>query len=79
MYKLRNLLFVLFLSSCYFDKQTGCTQHFNYIDCPRPHLYKVGATEIEKNIDMDRCLQDSHNTREIYQCMENKGYKRIYQ
>lgn len=75
--KLFSLFIIFILTSCYYDSQTGCTQYFNYIDCPMPHLYKVGATAIEENVDIDRCIKASHNTREIYQCMENKGYKRI--
>lgn len=76
-YKIVGLLYILFLSSCYYDGDTGCTQYFNYVDCPRPHLYKEGVTDVEKNIHINQCIKNHNTTEQIYRCMENKGYRRI--
>ena len=80
MYKILALLPVLLLNACYYDSKTGCVQHLTYIDCPvidTDTLEKAGADGHQKYLDHKDCIAKTKTRESRYQCMIDKGYKRI--
>ncbi|WP_165011130.1 hypothetical protein [Neisseria yangbaofengii] len=79
------LILASLLISCYYDRETGCVQHLNYVDCPiisANSLFKENIDKQQLYIDIKECTKVIGNnikaTKEArYQCMESKGYKRI--
>lgn len=80
MYKILSLLPVLLLNACYYDSKTGCVQHFNYRECPVIDirtLEKDGDDGSQKYLDHKDCIAKTKTRESRYQCMIDKGYKRI--
>ena len=80
MKNLSILILCCVLTSCYYDKETGCVQHLNYKECPYIDLSvldKRGKDSQQLYIDLTDCISTTKTRETRYQCMESKGYKRI--
>lgn len=80
MYKILALLPVLLLNACIYDSDTGCVQHLTYRECPVIDirtLEKDGDDGSQKYLDHKDCIAKTKTRESRYQCMIDKGYKRI--
>ena len=78
MEKIPILILCSLLTSCYYERESGCMQHLLYKECPyidTNTLEKIGMTTHQRYLDYDDCTKRTQTKETLFQCMIDKGYK----